>query len=71
MWIMMVWLSQHMLPPPPSPLHTHTSLFRAYDRSLVRLRGASAATNFGLAEYRANMAEYHQVQQVQCYYSPV
>lgn len=36
----------------------------AYDRALVRLRGTAAATNFGLAEYRLELAEYHQIQQV-------
>ncbi len=37
---------------------------RNYDRSLVRLRGPGAATNFGLADYRTDLADYHKMQQV-------
>ena len=36
----------------------------AYDRALVRLRGTAAACNFGLSDYRLELAEYHQMQQV-------
>ena len=37
---------------------------QAYDRSLVRLRGTGAATNFALSDYRADLADYHKMQQV-------
>lgn len=30
----------------------------------VRLRGTAAATNFALSDYRADLAEYHKMQQV-------
>jgi hypothetical protein len=35
---------------------------RAYDRALVRLRGRSAATNFQVADYREELADYHRMQ---------
>ena len=37
---------------------------QAYDRSLVRLRGTAAATNFALSDYRSDLADYHKMQQV-------
>ena len=37
---------------------------QAYDRSLVRLRGTLAATNFALSDYRVDLADYHKMQQV-------
>ena len=37
---------------------------QAYDRSLVRLRGNAAATNFALSDYRADLADYYKMQQV-------
>ena len=37
---------------------------QAYDRSLVRLRGNAAATNFSLSDYRADLADYYKMQQV-------
>lgn len=37
---------------------------QAYDRSLVRLRGSAAATNFALSDYRTDLADYHKMQQV-------
>ena len=64
------------LPSPQSALlHTPTRLVssmhacmharaQAYDRSLVRLRGSVAATNFALSDYRADLADYHRMQQV-------
>jgi hypothetical protein len=55
----------------PGSKHIYLGLYeeegaaaRAYDRALVRLRGTAAATNFGLSEYRSELAEYHQMQQV-------
>lgn len=36
---------------------------QAYDRSLVRLRGNAAATNFSLSDYRADLADYYKMQQ--------
>ncbi|KXZ46408.1 hypothetical protein GPECTOR_44g82 [Gonium pectorale] len=54
----------------PGSKHIYLGLFEherdaaaAYDRSLVRLRGSAAATNFSLSEYRAELAEYHTYQQ--------
>ncbi|PNH11103.1 AP2-like ethylene-responsive transcription factor PLT1, partial [Tetrabaena socialis] len=54
----------------PGSKHIYLGLFgqerqaaAAYDRSLVRLRGAAAATNFPMGEYRRELAEYHAVQQ--------
>ena len=37
---------------------------RAYDRSLVRLRGITAATNFALSDYKHDLQDYHAMQQV-------
>ena len=37
---------------------------QAYDRSLVRLRGSNAATNFSISDYRADLADYYKMQQV-------
>ena len=34
-----------------------------YDAALVRLRGAAAATNFALADYRHDLAAYQKMQQ--------
>lgn len=55
----------------PGSKHIYLGLFeaereaaKAYDRALVRLRGSHAATNFALSEYRRELAEYHQMQQV-------
>jgi AP2-like factor (euAP2 lineage) len=49
----------------------HSGLFEeereaaiAYDRALVRLRGSAAATNFILAEYRRELAEFTRMQEV-------
>ena len=36
---------------------------RMYDAALVRLRGAAAATNFALADYRHDLVAYHKMQQ--------
>ncbi|MEW5316903.1 MAG: hypothetical protein WDW38_008244 [Sanguina aurantia] len=54
----------------PGSKHIYLGLFEeekdaaaAYDMSLVRLRGSGAATNFGMADYRQELAEYHQMQQ--------
>eukprot|EP01025_Chloroclados_australasicus_P035126 TRINITY_DN35860_c1_g4_i1.p1 TRINITY_DN35860_c1_g4~~TRINITY_DN35860_c1_g4_i1.p1 ORF type:complete len:268 (-),score=44.96 TRINITY_DN35860_c1_g4_i1:312-1064(-) len=55
----------------PGSKHIYLGLYedeseaaKAYDRSLVRLRGSSAATNFALSEYRNELAEYHKMQQL-------
>lgn len=55
----------------PGSKHIYLGLFEnereaaaAYDKSLVRLRGSAAATNFSLSEYRPELAEYHTFQQV-------
>lgn len=55
----------------PGSKHIYLGLYddekeaaRQYDRALVRLRGTSAATNFALSDYREELAEYHQMQQV-------
>jgi hypothetical protein len=55
----------------PGSKHIYLGLFsdevqaaRAYDAALVRLRGAAAATNFALSEYRPDLAAYHKMQQV-------
>ncbi|KAK9846199.1 hypothetical protein WJX84_011506 [Apatococcus fuscideae] len=55
----------------PGSRHIYLGLFgneetaaRNYDRSLVRLRGPGAATNFGLADYRSDLADYHRMQQM-------
>ncbi len=55
----------------PGSRHIYLGLFnneemaaRNYDKSLVRLRGPGAATNFGLADYRTDLADYHKMQQV-------
>ena len=37
---------------------------QAYDRSLVRLRGSNAATNFSISDYRTDLADYYKMQQV-------
>ena len=39
-------------------------LAQAYDAALVRMRGTAAATNFALAGYRVELAEFLNVQQV-------
>ncbi|EFJ45630.1 pathogenesis-related genes transcriptional activator [Volvox carteri f. nagariensis] len=55
----------------PGSKHIYLGLFESerdaaasYDRSLLRLRGSSAATNFPLSDYRRELAEYHSYQQV-------
>ncbi|KAK9863786.1 hypothetical protein WJX84_011368 [Apatococcus fuscideae] len=55
----------------PGSRHIYLGLFnneemaaRNYDKSLVRLRGPGAATNFGLADYRTDLADYHKMQQM-------
>lgn len=55
----------------PGSKHIYLGLYddekeaaRQYDRALVRLRGTAAATNFALSDYREELAEYHQMQQV-------
>lgn len=45
---------------PPGLFEDEHSAAVAYDRALVRLRGLSAATNFMLADYKREKAEYHQ-----------
>jgi hypothetical protein len=35
----------------------------------VRLRGTAAATNFALSDYRADLAEYHKMQQVLAHFT--
>jgi hypothetical protein len=54
----------------PGSRHIYLGLFtdeseaaRAYDRALVRLRGPSAATNFSIGDYGAEMREYDQAAQ--------
>ncbi|BDA41853.1 probable AP2-like ethylene-responsive transcription factor PLT2 at C-terminar half [Coccomyxa sp. Obi] len=54
----------------PGSKHIYLGLFtgereaaKAYDRALVRLRGTAAATNFALSDYRADLADYHKMQQ--------
>lgn len=37
---------------------------KAYDRALVRLRGAQGATNYGLSDYREQLGEYHHMAMV-------
>ena len=56
----------------PGSRHIYLGLFdnereaaRHYDRALVRLRGTAAASNFLLSDYREELAEYHQMQQVE------
>ncbi|GFH14776.1 AP2-domain-containing protein, partial [Haematococcus lacustris] len=53
----------------PQSKHVYLGLFDdereaalAYDRALVRLRGTAAATNFGLAQYNRELAEFNWVQ---------
>eukprot|EP01023_Acetabularia_acetabulum_P001944 TRINITY_DN10766_c0_g1_i3.p1 TRINITY_DN10766_c0_g1~~TRINITY_DN10766_c0_g1_i3.p1 ORF type:complete len:548 (-),score=114.85 TRINITY_DN10766_c0_g1_i3:294-1937(-) len=55
----------------PGSKHIYLGLYeqeadaaKAYDRSLVRLRGSSAATNFALSDYRTELADYHKMQQL-------
>lgn len=55
----------------PGSKHVYLGLYederkaaKAYDMALVRLRGANAATNYSLSEYKHQLAEYHQIQQV-------
>lgn len=55
----------------PGSKHVYLGLYegeeeaaRAYDSSLVRLRGSSAATNFALSEYKSDLAAYHKLHQV-------
>ena len=50
----------------PGSKHIYLGLFEgerdaaaAYDRSLVRLKGPTAATNFSLSEYRSELSEFH------------
>lgn len=37
---------------------------RAYDAALVRLKGATAATNFSLSAYVTELAQHHQIKMV-------
>ncbi|CAD7703458.1 unnamed protein product [Ostreobium quekettii] len=64
----------------PGSKHIYLGLYddekeaaRQYDRALVRLRGTAAASNFALSDYREELAEYHQMQQIVlplfCYWS--
>ena len=46
----------------PNSIAPHS--LQAYDRSLVRLRGSNAATNFSISDYRADLADYYKMQQV-------
>jgi hypothetical protein len=55
----------------PGSRHVYLGLYegegeaaRAYDASLVRLRGLTAATNFNLAGYTQQLAEHYQLQEV-------
>jgi hypothetical protein len=54
----------------PGSRHIYLGLFtdeseaaRAYDRALVRLRGPSAATNFSIGDYGAEMREFEHAAQ--------
>ncbi|CAL5219375.1 g1195 [Coccomyxa viridis] len=54
----------------PGSKHIYLGLYesedqaaKAYDRSLVRLRGSNAATNFSISDYRADLADYYKMQQ--------
>ena len=56
---------------PGTHKHIYLGLFceeaeaaRAYDRSMVRLHGSGAATNFPLADYTGDMADHHLMQKV-------
>eukprot|EP01025_Chloroclados_australasicus_P062227 TRINITY_DN8172_c0_g1_i2.p1 TRINITY_DN8172_c0_g1~~TRINITY_DN8172_c0_g1_i2.p1 ORF type:complete len:621 (-),score=81.37 TRINITY_DN8172_c0_g1_i2:249-2111(-) len=53
----------------PGSKHIYLGLFseegeaaQAYDRSLVRLKGPAAATNFAISNYRQQQGEYHRMQ---------
>jgi hypothetical protein len=50
----------------PNQYHPHTfAALHHFDvANQVRLRGTAAATNFALSDYRADLAEYHKMQQV-------
>lgn len=55
----------------PGSRHLYLGLFESeteaakmYDRALVRLRGASAATNFAVSDYKADLAAHYQMKQV-------
>ena len=58
----MVLLS--MLSPSSLLLLQENEAARAYDRSLVRLRGITAATNFALSDYEHDLQDHHAMQQV-------
>ena len=56
---------------PGTHKHIYLGLFceeaqaaRAYDRSMVRLHGSGAATNFPLSDYTGDMADHHLMQKV-------
>lgn len=53
----------------PGSKHVYLGLFteevgaaRAYDKSLVRLRGKGASTNFSLGDYRDELCDFHKLQ---------
>lgn len=53
----------------PGSKHVYLGLFteeigaaRAYDKSLVRLRGKGASTNFSLGDYREELCDFHRLQ---------
>ena len=55
----------------PGSRHLYLGLFNSeidaakmYDRALVRLRGASAATNFAVSDYKTDLAAHYQLKQV-------
>jgi hypothetical protein len=61
----------------PGSRHVYLGLYegeaeaaRAYDGSLVRLRGLTAATNFNLAGYTQQLAEHYQLQEVRRWLAP-
>ncbi len=63
-------MSMHALERRGAELHDMPGLcarsLQAYDRSLVRLRGSNAATNFSISDYRTDLADYYKMQQVCC-----
>ncbi len=55
----------------PGSRHLYLGLYNSerdaammYDRALVRLRGASASTNFSVSDYKADLAAHYQMKQV-------
>ncbi|KAK9867629.1 hypothetical protein WJX84_008553 [Apatococcus fuscideae] len=62
----------------PGSRHLYLGLFESereaavmYDRALVRLRGAGAATNFGVSDYKADLAAHYQMKQAELGFSVV